>query len=276
VILADCQRLAERFHDTAPGAMRQVAFAPCTVFGCDADLYRETARLARRLKVRLHTHCGETVEENLDARKVLGCRPLRQLAKVEWEGDDIWLAHGIHFNDAEVRHLNRHVMGVAHCPVSNMRLGSGICRVQDLRRGGSPVSLGVDGSASNDSGHLLAEARQALLLTRVKHGAGAITVEDVLEMATLEGARNLGRAHDLGSLEPGKCADVAVFPAEDLASNGAHHALHALLLCHPRQVDTLVVHGRVRVRDGALVGVDLGALRAKHRRAARRIHEAKG
>jgi len=157
--------------------------------------------------------------------------------------------------------------------VSNMRLGSGVCRVNDLRAGGSPVSLGVDGSASNDSGHLLNEARSALLLTRVTHGAEAMTPEQALEMATLDGARNLGRLSDLGSLEVGKCADVAVFPLEDLFSNGAHDPVHGLILCHARQVDTLVVHGRVRVAEGQVKGVDLPRLLARHRKTARRFHD---
>lgn len=275
-ILSDCERLANRWHDSAPGAMRQVALAPCTVFGCSGDLYRETARLARKRGMRLHTHCGETAPENEEAVARLGVRPLPYMARHEWEGDDIWVAHGIHFNDAEVAHLTRRGMGIAHCPVSNMRLGSGVCRVNDLRRGGSPVSLGVDGSASNDSGHMLNEVRLALLLSRAIHGAGAVTPEEALEMATLEGARNLGRHRDLGSIEPGKCCDVAIFPAEDLFSNGAHDPVHSLVLCHPRPCDTLIVHGKVRVSSGVLVGVDLESLRHAHRSAARRIQQNAG
>ena len=273
VILADCQRLHDRFHQKGRGAMAQVAFAPCTVFGCSGEHYRESAKLGRSLGVRLHTHCGETIPENRDAVKMLGSRPFPYMARHGWEGEDVWLAHGIHFNDREVARLTRTRTGVAHCPCSNMRLGSGVCRVDDLRRGGSPVSLGVDGSASNDSGHLLNEARLALLLTRVVHGAGAMTPEQALEMATLEGARNLGRLADLGSLEVGKCADVAVFPLEDVFSNGAHDPVHGLVLCHARQVDTLLVHGRVRVREGRLVDVDLTRLLARHRKAARRHHD---
>jgi 8-oxoguanine deaminase len=272
-ILADCQRLFDAHHRSGPGAMSHVAFAPCTVFGCSGDLYRETARLARSLKVRLHTHCGETIPENADALKMLGARPFAYMSKLGWEGDDVWLAHGIHFNDREVGHLTRTRTGIAHCPCSNMRLGSGVCRVNDLRSGGSPVSLGVDGSASNDSGHMLNEARLALLLTRVVHGAGAMTPEQALEMATLEGARNLGRSADLGSLEPGKCADLAVFPAEDLFSNGADDVVHGLVLCHPRNAETVLVHGKVRVRDGQPTGVELPKLLERHRRTARRFHD---
>jgi 8-oxoguanine deaminase len=273
VILEDCQRLHDRFHDLKRGSMSQVAFAPCTVFGCTGEHYRETARLARGLQVRLHTHCGETIPENRDAMEKLGSRPFAYMAKHGWEGDDVWLAHGIHFNNAEVKHLTRTRTGIAHCPVSNMRLGSGVCRVNDLRAGGSPVSLGVDGSASNDSGHLLNEARTALLLTRVVHGAEAMTPEQALEMATLEGARNLGRLADLGSLEVGKCADVAIFPLEDLFSNGAHDPVHGLVLCHARQVETLVVQGKVRVAGGQVLWVDLERLLKRHRKTARRFHD---
>ena len=273
VILADCQRLHGKYHQTGREAMAQIAFAPCTVFGCSGEHYRESAKLARHLKTRLHTHCGETIAENRDSRERLGSRPFAYMAKHGWEGDDVWLAHGIHFNDREVAHLTRTRTGIAHCPCSNMRLGSGICRVNDLRRGGSAVSLGVDGSASNDSGHMLSEVRQALLLTRVCHGAESITPEQALEMATLDGARNLGRSADLGSLEPGKCADIAVFPREDIFSNGAHNPVHGLLLCHARNVDTLIVNGEVRVSEGQLLGLDLPKLLAKHRRTARRFHD---
>ena len=152
-----------------------------------------------------------------------------------------------------------------------MRLGSGVCRVRDLQAAGAAVGLGVDGSASNDSGHMLNEARQALLLTRVVHGAGAMTTGDALALATRGGARVLGRAGDLGSLEPGKCADLAIFPATDLFSSGAENPVDGLVLCFPRQVETLVVNGVVRVRDGALPGVDVPDLLARHGRIARRI-----
>lgn len=273
VILADCDRLASKFHQSGPGAMAHVAFAPCTVFGCSGEHYLETARLARRLKVRLHTHCGETVPENKDSVERLGSRPFAYMARHEWEGDDVWLAHGIHFNDREVAHLGRTRTGIAHCPCSNMRLGSGVCRVNDLRKAGSAVSLGVDGSASNDSGHMMNEVRQALLLTRVVHGAESMTPMQALELATLEGAKNLGRSADLGSLEPGKCADFAIFPAEDLYSSAAENPVDALVLCHARQVDTLVVHGRVRVAEGRLVDVDLDRLLVQHGRIARKIHQ---
>jgi 8-oxoguanine deaminase len=235
------------------------------------DLFRESARIARARGLHLHTHCAETIAENDLAARQYGERPLPFLEKIGWAGEHVWFAHGIHFNDEEVAHLGRHRMGVAHCPCSNMRLGSGMCRVNDLQRAGAHVGLGVDGSASNDSGHMLNEVRQALLLTRVFHGAGAMTVDGALTLATRGGAKCLGRDDEIGSLDAGKCADVAIFPASDLFSSGAENAVDSLVLCFPRQVETLIVHGKVRVRDGRIPGLDLPALLAKHAAIARRL-----
>jgi 8-oxoguanine deaminase len=270
-IIEDISELAERWHDPGPGSMRQVSPAPCTVFSASSDLLRETAVLARVKNLRMHIHCGETPEENALALKELGRRPFDFLEALDWTADRVWFAHGIHFTDDEVKRIHSNRVGIAHCPTSNMRLGSGICRVKDLRQGGTAVSLGVDGSASNDSSDMLNEIRQALLLTRVLHGAGAMTVEEALEMATLDGARNLGRATELGSIEERKCADLAIFPASDLASSGAHDKVHALVLCLPRNVQTLVVNGRICVRDGNLIGVDLPVLQERHAAAAKRL-----
>lgn len=270
-ILRDSERLAALYHDPARGAMTRVVLAPCAMTSASPDLYRESAAIARRRGLHLHTHCAETVAENDLAVARQGARPLQLLENTGWADERVWFAHGIHFNDDEVAHLGRHRMGVAHCPCSNMRLGSGVCRVRDLRRAGAAVGLGVDGSASNDSGHLLNEVRQALLLTRVVHGAGAMTVDEALALATCGGARVLGRGDDLGSLEPGKCADLAIFPATDHFSSGAENPVDGLVLCFPRQVETLIVHGVVRVRDGRIPGLDLTALLAQHGRIARRI-----
>jgi 8-oxoguanine deaminase len=270
-VSTDILRLVEKWHDSEPGSMRQVAPAPCTVFSASSDLLRETAALAEAKDLRMHINCGETLDENELALAELGRRPFDYLEDLHWTADRVWLAHGIHFTDNEVKRIHSSRVGVAHCPTSNMRLGSGICRVKDLRQGGTAVSLGVDGSASNDSSHMLNEIRQALLLTRVLHGAGAMTVEEALEMATLDGARNLGREMDLGSIEKGKCADVAIFPASDLASSGAHDKVHALVLCLPRNVEMLVVNGKVRVREGKLIGVDLPVLQERHAAVATRL-----
>ena len=253
-ILADCERVIGKWHDPAPGAAVRIALAPCSPFSVDPDLMRRTAELARRHGVRLHTHLAETRDENDYCLQVYGARPLDFLESVGWLGPDTWLAHGIWFDDAEIARLGRAGVGIAHCPTSNMRLGSGICRVRDLRRTGSPVGLAVDGSASNDSSNLLAELRQALLLHRVLGGAAAMTVMEVLEMATLDGARCLGR-EDAGSIEPGKACDLAVFDLEAIGYDGADDPVAALLLCHPEPARATIVGGRVAYdRDGGGVG----------------------
>lgn len=270
-ILRDSERLAARYHEAGRGAMRRLVLAPCAMTSASPELFRQTAALARARGLKLHTHCAETIAENDLVRAHHGRGPLEVLEEWGWDDASVWLAHGIHFADAEVAHVGRRRMGVAHCPCSNMRLGSGVCRVADLQQAGAPVGLGVDGSASNDSGHMLNEARQALLLARVTRGAGAMTPLAALELATRGGAQVLGRDDDLGSLEAGKCADFAIFPASDLYSSGAENPVDGLVLCHARQVDALVIHGRVRVRDGAIPGLDLGALLARHGAIARRI-----
>jgi 8-oxoguanine deaminase len=272
--LGDIQRAVAQFHDRSPESFSRVAPAPVAVLSASADLYREAARLATDLDLRLHTHCGETLAERERFLRLFGKLPLDVLREAGWTSHRTWLAHGIHFDDAEVAEIGARGMGVAHCPTCNMRLGSGICRVNDLRRAGAIVALGVDGSASNDSGHLLAEARQALLLTRVAHGPGAMRVMDALELATLQGARCLGREKELGSLEVGKLADIAIFPAEDLASSGAHDKVEALLLCLPRQVDSLIIQGRIRIRDGRFTDIDLPPILERHREAAHRLQNA--
>ena len=265
------ERLVGQFHDPSPASHARVALAPVAILSASADLYRETARLAHDRGLRLHTHCGETQAERDRALRLFGKSPLDLLRLAGWTREGTWLAHGIHFDDQEVAELGRHQMGIAHCPTCNMRLGSGICRVNPLRKAGVTVALGVDGSASNDSSHLLAEARQALLLTRVAHGAGAMRVMEALEIATREGAKCLGREKELGSMEVGKWADMAIFPAEDLASSGAQDKVEALLFCLPRQVSHLVVHGRIRISEGQFVDIDLAPILERHRAAARRI-----
>ncbi len=243
-ILADCERVIDRWHDPRPGAAVRVALAPCSPFSVDPDLMRRTAELARRRGVRLHTHLAETRDENDYCTRIYGCRPLDFLESVGWVGPDVWLAHGIWFEDDEIARLGRAGTGIAHCPSSNMRLGSGICRVRELRRAGSPVGLAVDGSASNDSSNLLAELRQTLLLHRVLGGAAAMTVNEVLEMATLDGARCLGR-EDAGAVEPGRACDLAVFDLEAIGYDGADDPVAALLLCHPEPARATIVGGRV-------------------------------
>jgi 8-oxoguanine deaminase len=269
-ILRDCERLIAKYHDAAPGSMLRVALAPCSPFSVSPQLMRASAELAGRHGVRLHTHLAETRDEDAYCLSRFGKRPLDLLEEVGWLGSDTWLAHGVHFNRGEVKRLGRAGVGIAHCPSSNMRLGSGIAPVPALRRAGCPVGLGVDGSASNDSSQMLAEVRQALLLGRVRYGAGALTVTDALRMATVEGARCLGR-DDIGSLEPGKRADVAMFDLRGAGYSGAGDAVSALLLCAPAQVDTLLVEGRVVVEGGALQTLSLEAILRRHRKLAAKL-----
>ncbi len=241
-ILAYSERVIAKWHDPRPGAMVRIALAPCSPFSVSPELMRDTAAVARAHGVRLHTHLAETRDENEYCLEFYGQRPLDFLASVDWLAPDVWLAHGIWFEDEEIVRLGKAQVGIAHCPSSNMRLGSGICRVRDLRAAGCPVGLAVDGSASNDSSHLLAELRQTLLLHRVTGGAAAMTVNEVLEMATLGGAGCLGR-DDVGALEPGRACDLALFDLEAIGYDGADDPVAALLLCHPEPARTVIVNG---------------------------------
>jgi len=266
-ILLDSERLIAKYHDPARGSMLRLALAPCSPFSVSPELMQATAQLARQSGVRLHTHLAETRDEEAYCLGRFGVRPLELLEDVGWLGSDTWLAHGIFFNRSEVKRLGRAGVGIAHCPTSNMRLGSGCAPVPALRRAGCPVGLGVDGSASNDSSHMLAEVRQALLVQRLRHGAPAMTVSDALRMATVEGARCLGR-DDIGSLEPGKRADIAMFDLRGAGFSGAGDAVSALLLCAPAQVETLVIEGRVVVEDGTLRTMPLESILRRHRELA--------
>ncbi len=243
-ILSDSERVINKWHDPAPGAMTRIALAPCSPFSVSDQLMRDTAALARRHGVRLHTHLAETRDENTYCEKIYGQRPLDFLASVGWLGPDVWLAHGIWFEDEEITRLGAAGVGIAHCPSSNMRLGSGICRVRALRAAGCPVGLAVDGSASNDSSHMLAELRQTLLLHRVLNGAAAMTVNEVLEMATLGGAGCLGR-DDVGAVQPGRACDLALFDLQAIGYDGAHDPVAALLLCHPEPARAVIVGGKL-------------------------------
>jgi 8-oxoguanine deaminase len=266
-ILADSERVIRKYHDPRPGSMIQVALAPCSPFSVSERLMRDTAEMAERHNVRLHTHLAETRDEEKYCRERFNKRPLEFLDSVGWLTDRTWVAHGVHFTPAEIKRLGKARVGVAHCPTSNMRLGSGLAPALALLRAGCPVGLGVDGSASNDSSNMVAEARQALLLNRLGHGAAALTVQQALRMATVEGARCLGRT-DIGSLEPGKRADIALFDLAHPAYSGAEDATSALLLCAPTTVRTLVLEGRVVVENSALCTIKLPPVWSRHRRMA--------
>ena len=261
-ILASTESVAARLHD---GERISVVVAPCSPFSVTTELMRESASLARRLGLRLHTHLAETLAEERDCLSRFGARPLDVVEELGWLEGDVWYAHGIHFNDAEVVRIGAAGAGVAHCPSSNARLGSGFCRVRDLVAAGAPVGLGIDGAASSESGDLLPELKQALFLARLRAGQpDALTPYEVLGLATSGGARCLGRP-DLGRLEVGARADIAVWPADDLADIA--DAVAGLVLGPTRRTRHLLVGGEAVVSDGAVVGVDL---REAHRELARR------
>jgi len=229
--------------------------APCSPFSVTPQLMRDSAALARKHGVRLHTHVAETRDEEAFCLEKFKLRPVELMEDLGWAADDVWYAHGIHLNDAEVARLARSQTGIAHCPSSNMRLGAGACRVSDLVRAGARVGLGVDGSASNEDANLAMEAHQALLLARVSGGPAALDARGAWRLATQGGADCLGR-DDCGSLEAGKCADVACFRIDDLAHAGIKDALAGLALAPPARAETVVVGGRVVVRGGRLLTAD--------------------
>ncbi len=276
VILRDTQRVIEAYHQPDPGAMVQVVVAPCSPFSVTPDLMRQSAELARSAGVHLHTHLAETADEESFCMEAFGHRPLAFVEGLDWAGDDVWFAHAVHINPEEVGRMAAAGSGVAHCPGSNMRLASGLAPVRRYRRAGVNVGLGVDGSASNDSSHLLAEARQALLLSRLGSAIapeidpeeGMLTARQVLEIATLGGAAVLGRG-DIGALAPGMCADFIGLDLSQMAyAGGLHDPVAAALLCSPTHVAFNYVHGRPVVEDGRLTGVDEEILIEKHNRAA--------
>ncbi len=272
-ILADCQRVIEKHHDPAPYSMGRIVLAPCSPFSVTPELMRESAALARRHGLHLHTHVAETLDEESFCLDKFGCRPVEYMQQLGWVGPDVSYVHAIHLSEDEIDLLAETGTGVAHCPSSNMRLGSGIAPVREMLDAGVKVSLAVDGSASNDSSHLLAEARLAMLLQRVQKGAGALSAQQALEMATLGGAAVLGR-DDIGSLAPGQAADFIAIDLHRLEYAGAlQDPLAALVFCAPINVDLSVINGRIVVEEGRLVGVDLGEIVARHNRISRRMVE---
>lgn len=269
-ILAEGERLARTWHQRGPGAMTQLALAPCSPFSVSTDLLRETAAQAERLDLRMHTHLAETEDENDYCAEKFGMRPLDYLESLGWVSDRVWFAHGIHFNDGEIHRLGRAGCCVAHCPSSNMLLGSGICQVGKLEAAGVGVGIGVDGSASNDASNLAQELRQALLLARAGAGISAARAADAIRWATEGSARCLGRP-DLGRIAPGLQADLALFRLDELRFSGAGDPLSALVTCGAHRADRVMVAGKWRVIDGAIPGLDLPALIAAHGEAAARL-----
>jgi cytosine/adenosine deaminase-related metal-dependent hydrolase len=268
-ILEDCVRVIDAHHDASEGAMVRVGIAPCSPFSVSRDLMREAALLARDKGVMLHTHLAENDEDIAYSQARFGCRPGQYAEELGWTGQDVWHAHCVKLDGAEIDLFARSRTGIAHCPCSNCRLGSGIAPVRAMRDAGVKVALGVDGSASNDSGNLVAEARQAMLLQRVARGADAMSAREALEIATHGGADVLGRP-DTGRLAPGKRADIAIWDVSGVESAGSWDPA-ALLLAGPTQVRHLFVEGRQVVRDFHVTTIDLPRVLEDQRRLARRL-----
>jgi 8-oxoguanine deaminase len=267
-ILADSERVLKLYHDPKPGARIRIALAPCSPFSISKHLMSASARLAEAHDCRLHTHLCETSDEERFCLEMYGTRPVDLLEDTGWMSGRVWLAHGVHFDAREIARLGRAGVGVCHCAASNMVLASGICPACDLEREGVALGLGVDGSASNDSSNMMEAVRHALMLQRLRYGADKVTHLDALRWATEGSARCLGRS-DIGRIEEGLEADLALFTLDEPRFSGAHDPLAALVLCGATRADRVMIGGEWRLVDGMPVGVDLGALMAAHREAAR-------
>jgi cytosine/adenosine deaminase-related metal-dependent hydrolase len=271
-ILEDCIRVVDAFHDPRPGAMVRVGLAPCSPFSVSRDLMREAALLARDKGVMLHTHLAENDEDIAYSLAQFGCRPGQYAEDLGWTGADVWHAHCVKLDGAEIDLFARSGTGVAHCPCSNCRLGSGIAPVRAMRDAGVKVALGVDGSASNDAGNLIGEARQAMLLQRVARGADAMSAREALEIATLGGAQVLGRP-DCGALEVGRRADIAVWDVSGIEAAGSWDPVATLIFCGPTRVRDLFVEGRQVVGAGQILTIDLPRVIERQNRLARALAE---
>ena len=269
-ILADSERLIGRYHDPAPHAALQIGLAPCSPFSVTTRLMRETAALAERAGVKLHTHLAETEDEAAFCASRFGCSPLDYLEDCGWMRPGTWLAHGIHFSGAEIARLGRAGVGVTHCPCSNQILASGTCPACALEAAGVAVGLGVDGSASNNASNMMQEVRAAFLLQRHMNGIAAVSHRDALRWATTGSADCIGRP-ELGRIEVGAAADLALFTLEELRFSGALDPIAALVVAGAHRADRVMVGGRWVVVDGAIPGLDVAALVARHGAAARAL-----
>jgi cytosine/adenosine deaminase-related metal-dependent hydrolase len=269
--LAATEAAIDRWHDPSPDSMLRIAVAPCSPFSVTSKLMSEAAALARRKGVRLHTHLAETDDEEGFCLQRFGCTPIEYAERVDWLGDDVWLAHGVHLSDSAIAKLAATGTGVAHCPSSNARLGTGSARVRELLDQGVPVGLGVDGSASQEVSHLGAELRQALYTARQRGGPDKMTAAEALRLGTIGGARCLGRQDELGSLETGKLADLVMWRLDGLGHDGIDDKLAALVFGPPATVELSLVGGVPIVQHGELVNADEEALARQARRAHRRL-----
>ncbi len=270
VVLSDTERLVGQLHEPGHGARVQIAVAPCSPFSVTKRLMSESAELARRHGLPLHTHLAETREEEAYCLELYGCTPVEYLTDLGWLGPDVWCAHCVHLSPEDIADFARSETGVAHCPTSNLRLGAGVAPVRELVDAGVRVGLGVDGSASNERSDLLFEVKQALLVARGRGGPAAMTARAALRLATRGGAAVLGR-DDLGSIEAGKCADLAIWRTDGLELGGASDLVAGLVLAAPQRVDRLVVGGDEVVRGGSLVKADQAEIARDHRVQARRF-----
>ncbi|WP_264158465.1 8-oxoguanine deaminase [Rhodococcus erythropolis] len=255
-ILTGTQSVIDRWHDPNAGSMLQIAVAPCSPFSVTESLLRESATLARENGVRMHTHLAETLDEESFCRELFGCTPVEYMERVGWVGPDVWYAHAVHLDDAGIETMARTGTAAAHCPTSNARLGAGIARAADLVKGGVTVGLGVDGAASNEACSLIEESRHALLFARAKGGPQTMTVRKALELGTIGGARVLGREGEIGSIEVGKLADLAVWKLDTVAHAGITDPVAALVLGSTPPLKLLLVNGRIVVADGRVTTVD--------------------
>lgn len=271
-IIKESERLIEKFHDSSKYAMTRISLAPCSPFSVTTELLKETAVLARQKNVRMHTHLAETIDEENYCIELFGIRPLAYMEQVNWIGSDVWYAHCVHMNDDEIKLMGETKTGVAHCPTSNLRLGSGIAPVRKMLDAGVPVSLAVDGSASNDSSDMLGELRQCLLVHRIKSGVDSMPIKDVFWMATRGGAEVLGR-DEIGSIEVGKAADIVLFDIRKIGYAGAlHDPLAAIVFCGDSHIaKTVIVDGKIVVDDGRLVNVDEEKLFDKSNELSRKM-----
>jgi 8-oxoguanine deaminase len=270
VVIADCERVLAKYHDPAPGSVCTVALAPCAPFNVTRELMVDTAKLAAQYDCRLHTHLGETIDENEYCLHHYGCRPLDYVEQLGWLTDRVWVAHGIHFSDDEVARLGRHRVGVCHCPTSNTVLASGICRTKELEAAGAIVGLGVDGSASNDSSNMMEAVRHAMMIGRLRYEASEVTHLDALRWATEGSAHCIGRG-DIGAIAVGNQADLAFFNLDELRFSGAGDPIAALVLCGAHRAERVMVGGAWRIVDGVPPGMDLARLRHEHGAAAQRF-----
>ncbi len=271
-ILADCQRMIETYHDPKPLAMLRIALAPCSPFSVTLDLMRESVTLAEEHGVLLHTHLAETHDEEAFCKQQLGFRPVDLMEELGWLREDVWFAHLVVLSDGDIAKLAAAKVGMAHCPSSNMTLGSGIARVTEMKETDIRIGLAVDGSASNDTSNMIREVRNTMLLQRVKYGADAITARDAMRMATMGGASVLGRQDEVGSIEVGKAADLIAFDLNDIAFAGAHaDPVAAVVHCAGDRVDFSMVNGEWRVQAGRLVDESIYDLIPEHNRISKRL-----